>query len=64
MKEPPTLTKEVAEAIEIRNGGLYCLGWYLAWTPYDKEATLDGEFTAADLRSIADYMDYINEVVA
>jgi hypothetical protein len=39
------------------DGGLYCLGWYLAWTPGNKTATLDAEFTSDELRWIADYMD-------
>ena len=43
-----------------KEGGLYNLGWYLAWTPGDKNATLDGDFTADELRSIAAYMDFIN----
>jgi hypothetical protein len=38
------------------DGGLYDLGWYLAWTPGDKRARLDGEFTAQELRAIADHM--------
>jgi hypothetical protein len=35
------------------DGGLYSLGWYLAWTPGDLDATLDGQFTADDLEAIA-----------
>jgi hypothetical protein len=38
------------------DGGLYNLGWYLGWNPGDKEATLDGTFTADDLIAIAVFM--------
>lgn len=47
---------EVAKAVTA-DGGLYDLGWYLAWTPGDKDAVLDGKFSAAELRAIADHMD-------
>lgn len=33
---------------------------FLAWHPGDEKATLDGEFTAAQLRDIADHMDRLN----
>ncbi len=39
------------------DGGLYDLGWYLAWTPGDETATLDGAFTAQQLRDIALHME-------
>ena len=39
------------------DGGLLSMSWYLRWYPWAKEATLDGEFTAAELRAIADHMD-------
>lgn len=45
----------VIEAIQ-DDGSLYELGWYLAWKPGAEEAVLDGKFTAAELRAIADYM--------
>ena len=38
------------------DGGLYCLGWYLYWGIDDKEATLDGVFTADELIAIAQHM--------
>ena len=38
-------------------GNLDSLGPYLSWTKGDDTATLDGEFTASELRSIADVMD-------
>lgn len=60
MREPPTLTRDVTDAIRKSDGRLYCQSWYLSWKRGDREATLDGEFNAADLRSIADYMDYMN----
>jgi hypothetical protein len=40
------------------DGGLFDLGWYLSWTPGNNAAILDGRFTAADLRAIADHMDH------
>jgi hypothetical protein len=39
------------------NGSLYWLSPYISWEPGDFTAELDGEFTAADLRAIADHMD-------
>lgn len=39
------------------DGGLYNLGWYLAWKPGQENATLDGMFDAAQLRAIADWMN-------
>jgi hypothetical protein len=38
------------------DGGLFSLGWYLAWSSDRKEATLDGRFEADDLEAIAVYM--------
>ncbi len=38
------------------DGGLYSLGWYLAWSPNDTEVTLDGPFTADELEAIAWWM--------
>lgn len=52
------VNKEMSEMIQ-SDGGLYCLGWYVAWTPGRENATLDAEFTAAELRWIADYMDRV-----
>lgn len=45
--------------ISPKDGGLYDLGWYIAWTPGRKDATLDGVFTAKELRAIAVYMDNV-----
>lgn len=42
------------------DGGLYNLGWYLGWSVGEREAVLDGRFTADDLRSIAEHMDKMN----
>lgn len=39
------------------DGGLYSLSWYLAWTPGAERAILDGEFSAEELRGIADVME-------
>lgn len=52
---------DVKAAIQ-KDGSLYCLGWYLSYTPPDQEATLDGEFTANQLRSIAQVMEDANEL--
>lgn len=38
------------------DGGLYSLGWYLAWDKGYSSAILDGEFTSMDLEAIAVYM--------
>lgn len=53
-----TVDEEMRELIQ-PDGGLYCLGWYVAWTPGSKDAVLDAEFTADQLRWIADYMDRV-----
>jgi hypothetical protein len=31
--------------------------WIGSWRPGDKDVALDGDFTAAQLRALADYMD-------
>lgn len=46
----------VKDAIE-PDGGLFCLGWYLSWTPGEPTACLDDRFTAKQLRDIANWMD-------
>lgn len=46
---------ELAAEIQ-EDGGLYCLGEYLAWSPGDETATLDGQFTAERLEAIAAWM--------
>lgn len=55
------MDKDVEAALQpnggLFSGSLYDLGWYLAWTTGHKVATLDGEFTAQQLRDIADVMD-------
>jgi len=38
------------------DGGLYDLGWYLAWNTNHKDACLDGDFTADELEAIAWWM--------
>ena len=42
------------------DGSLYDPGWYLEWKPGRDTATLDGQFTAQQLRDIAAHMDEIN----
>jgi hypothetical protein len=39
------------------DGGLYCLGWYLNWNKGENHVTMDGLFSAADLRAIAAHME-------
>lgn len=43
-----------------KEGGLSNIEWYLNWHPTDSYATLDGRFTAAQLRDIANHME-VNE---
>ena len=38
------------------DGGLYCLGHYLAWTPGEKAITLDCQFGADELEAIVWWM--------
>ena len=45
----------LAPAIQT-DGWLFNLGWYLNWKLGDKDATLDGSFTADDLEAIAWWM--------
>lgn len=47
-----------------KDGGLYDLGWYLAWEHGDDDAVLDGRFTPADLRAIADHIDKTNALAS
>lgn len=47
---------ELDDAIQ-EDGSLYAVSWYLDWAPGADTATLDGDFTAAQLRAIADHMD-------
>ena len=49
-------TERVKRAVQ-PDGSLYDLGWFLAWNPGDEQLTMDGPFSAADLRSIAAHMD-------
>jgi len=49
------MTDDVKAAIQ-PDGGLFNLGWYLAWTVGEDTATLDGSFTADDLDAIAAHM--------
>lgn len=50
---------ESVEAAIKKDGGLDNIGWYLNWHPRDNYATLDGRFTAAQLRDIANHMDAV-----
>lgn len=40
-----------------KDGSLHDLGWYLAWSIGADTACLDGSFTAAELRAIAEHME-------
>lgn len=40
------------------DGGLYCLGRYLSWSPGDKQITLDSDFTASELSAIVYWMEH------
>jgi hypothetical protein len=51
----PEARELLGDAIKSDNG-LHSLGWYLAWTPGDKAAVLDGQFTADELEAIAWWM--------
>ena len=39
------------------DGGLYWLAGYLSWNVGDRKVTIDGGYTAEELRAIADHMD-------
>lgn len=43
------------------NGGLYHLGWYMAWNIDDKDITLDGDFTLDELKAVVWYMEHMKE---
>lgn len=45
------------DEIKTPTGGLFSLGGYVSWEPGDKTITLDGEFTADELRALAEHMD-------
>ena len=44
---------QILQSSVASDGGLYNVGWYLAWSPGNATATLDGTFTADDLEAIA-----------
>lgn len=54
------MTEERAREIwkdEIQpDGGIYCLGHYIAWTPGEQKATLDCEFSADELEALVWFM--------
>jgi hypothetical protein len=39
------------------DGGLYWLAGYLSWNVGDRKVTIDGNYTAEELRAIADHME-------
>jgi len=43
------------------DGSLHRLLPYLRWNVGEETATLDGDYTAAELRAIADHMDRLAE---
>ena len=52
------MDKDVEAAIS-EDGGLYDLGWYLAWNVGYETACLDGDFTAQQLHDIASHMEWV-----
>ena len=51
------MSERIKQAI-LKGGSLHSyVGRYLHWTPGNEDATLDGRFTAQELREIADYME-------
>jgi hypothetical protein len=56
--------KEAAEILNgndgntvcLDDGSLYSIGWYLNWDPGNKDADLDGQFSADQLEAIAWWM--------
>ena len=43
------------------DGGLYWLAGYLSWNVGDRKVTIDGNYTAEELRAIADHMDRVSK---
>ena len=39
------------------DGSVLCMMPYAAWDPPDRTACLDGNFSAAELRALADWME-------
>lgn len=50
------MTPEIEKMVQ-PDGSLHGDVPYVHWTPADTDATLDGEFSASELRAIADHMD-------
>jgi len=48
--------KEILKGKIKPNGGLFCGGHYMSWTPGDKEITLDCRFDIEELEAIVTYM--------
>lgn len=49
--------RDLLETARSADGGLHDVGWYLGWNTWRDKATLVGNFTAAELRAIADHME-------
>ena len=43
------------------DGGLHWLAGYLSWNVGDRKVTIDGDYTAEELRAIADHMDKVSK---
>lgn len=56
MTESTTKYPILNKSGSMRPNGLYNLGWYLGYTDGNNYAVLDGEFSAADLLEIAQYI--------
>lgn len=48
--------REILSADITNDGSLMNVGWYLSWKVGNKDACLDGDFTADDLEAIAWWM--------
>lgn len=55
----PSLSLREVELVHEDDGRLYCRGYpfYVFWMAGCPFATLDGDFTAVELRAIADHME-------
>ena len=53
MSKQPQIIKDSLQP----DGGLYWLSGYLSWNVGDRRVTIDGDYTAEELRAIAGHMD-------
>jgi len=43
------------------DGGLYWLAGYVSWNVGDRRVTIDGSYTAEELKAIASHMDRVSK---